>query len=77
MRMKQWKWFTEDDVHAATTEQEACDSSSPKCPNCGYEAEYSEGTIFQDYQGNDIRGWWFYCPECSLSTEAVEGFYNS
>ena len=45
---------------------------SQKCPNDGEQMTYWEGTIDQDRQGNDIRGWNFYCPKCGHETEVEE-----
>ena len=46
------------------------------CPKCGKPAEYDEGEIDQDRQGNYISGWWFACWNCHIDTEAVEGTFN-
>lgn len=42
------------------------------CPQCGQPADYVEGQIDQDFQGNDIGGWWYDCYKCGIGTEPVE-----
>ncbi len=77
MRTKTWNWHdNETGDFIQTTEQDADDTRNPVCPKCGKKSSYMEGTYDQDYQGNDIRGWWFDCHPCNIGTPPFEGNYN-
>lgn len=79
MRKKVWFWTSiEDDDAVAVYESEQAgdDHSDPRCPKCGERSVWDEGVIDQDFMGNDIRGWWYICWGCGLSTQAIEGEYN-
>lgn len=74
MGKKTWTWHNNDtDELVATTEQDADDMLNPRCPVCGKLSMYDEGTFDQDFMGNDIRGWWYICYPCHVSTPPVEG----
>lgn len=77
MRKKKWDWMdNETGEFLTSSEQEGDDSRNPRCPKCGGKTEFIEGTYDQDYQGNDIRGWWFDCHVCNIGTPPFEGDYN-
>lgn len=77
MRVKTWIWMDMDDENAIYESEQAYDDrSDPKCPKCNERSNWDEGTIDQDFQGNDIRGWWYVCYGCNLSTAAIEGDYH-
>ena len=42
------------------------------CEHCNVQMDYAEGTIDQDQQGNNIDGYWHYCPKCGECTEVEE-----
>lgn len=77
MAKKTWRWHNNDTNElVAENQQDAWDTSSPRCPLCGEPSIYDEGQIDQDFMGNDLYGWWFACFGCNISTPAVEGNYN-
>lgn len=66
--MKVWKWeiYRDESLEYETTE--TGDDGCPICPNCGKETREMYGTVDQDFMGNDIRGWWYSCFKCEIST---------
>jgi len=46
------------------------------CPKCGDPCTFREGQIDELPNGAEVRGWWFDCYNCGISSEAVEGNWN-
>lgn len=65
-----YKWHNEETGEPALDDATQYDyGEPPKCPRCGKASEYWEGTVEQDFMGNDIDACNWTCYHCKIGTE--------